>query len=460
MFPARWITYLGLLTLLASGHTVRADDWPQWLGPQRDGVWRETGLVEKFPAGGPKVLWRMKIGGGYAGPAVANGRVYVTDRVLDAGQSDPSNPFSRTNSSGQERLLCLDEKTGKEIWKHSYPSKYTMAYSCGPRATPAIADGKVYSLGAMGDLICLDARSGKLLWSKNFVKDYDASVPVWGFTAHPLVDGDRLICLVGSKPAPAVIAYDRHTGKELWRALDTGNSEIGYCPPMIFTIAGKRQLVVWHPEAVAGLEIETGKKLWSYEWLVRSNLTIPTPRLVGNRLFLTSFYNGSRYLELEDKAGSWNVREIWRSNGRGERPGLTDKLHAIMCTPVIKNDYIYGVCSYGELRCLTLKEGKRIWSDLRASGAGNAPERWANAFLIEQADRFFLFNEKGDLMIARLTPKGYEEIDRAHILAPTGQLAAGASSPRKVVWSHPAFANKVMFARNDEEIVAVSLAAP
>ncbi|MFO0877681.1 MAG: PQQ-binding-like beta-propeller repeat protein [Gemmataceae bacterium] len=456
MHAAYSIRTLGVTALVLLASVARAEDWPQWFGPQRDGVWREQGLVERFPQGGPKVLWRMKNGGGYAGPAVADGRVYVTDRVLDAGQKDPANPFSRTSSTGQERVLCLDAKTGKELWKHAYPSKYTMSYPCGPRATPAVAGGKVYTLGAMGDLLCLDAASGKVIWSRNFVKDFDASVPVWGFTAHPLVDGDRLICLVGNKPA--VVAFDRHTGKELWRSLDTGGSEIGYCPPMIFTIAGKRQLVVWHPEAVAGLEIESGKKLWSYEWLVRANLTISTPRQIGNRLFLTAFYNGSRLLEIGEKNGNWEVQEIWKSNGRGERPGQTDKLHAIMCTPVIQGEHIYGVCSYGELRCLTLKEGKRVWSDLRASGAGKEPERWANAFLVEQGDRFFIFNEKGDLMIARLSPRGYEEIDRAHILDPTGQLAAGFSSPRKVVWSHPAFADRAMFARNDQEIVAVSLA--
>jgi hypothetical protein len=129
-----------------------------------------------------------------------------------------------------------------------------------------------------------------------------------------------------------------------------------------------------------------------------------------------------------------------------------------MSTPFIQNEHIYGVCSYGELRCLSLKDGKRLWSDLKASGAGDEPERWANAFIVAQGERFFLFNEKGDLIIANLTPRGYKEIDRAHILDPTGQLSGGFSSARKIVWSHPAFAQRAIFARNDKEIVAVSLA--
>ncbi len=455
---AHWILFACLL--LPAG--VRADDWPQWFGPQRDGVWREKGIIEKFPKDGPKVLWRVPIGGGYAGPAIADGKVYVTDRVLDEGQKDPDNPFARANSKGKERILCLDAKSGKKIWTHPYDCKYTMSYPAGPRATPVISGGKVYTLGGMGDLICLDAKKGDVIWSRNLMKDYKARVPVWGFSAPPLIDGDQLICLVGSKPT--VVSFDKDTGKEKWRALSLENAEIGYAPPMIFTFGGKRQLVIWHPESVNGLDPATGKVLWTHEWAIKANLTISTPRQVGNKLFLTAFYDGCHMLEIPDTAEG-SVKVLFRSRGKGkgkplgEKPELTDKLHSIMSTPVIAGEHIYGVCSYGELRCLTLGEGKRVWSELTASGAGKEPERWANAFIVPHGDRYFLFNEKGDLIIAKLTPKGYEEIDRANILAPTGQLAGKFSSPRKIVWSHPAFANKAVFARNDKEIVAVSLAA-
>jgi outer membrane protein assembly factor BamB len=424
---------------------ARADDWPQWLGPKRDAVWRETGILDKFPAGGPKVRWRTPIGGGYAGPAVAKGRVYVLDRVLP---KDANNP----RVAGKERVLCLDESSGKILWKHEYACPYRIAYPVGPRATPVVHDGKVYTLGAMGHLFCFDAEEGKILWSKHFPTDYKAPIPMWGFAAHPLIDGDKLICLAGGTDSIAV-AFDRNTGAEKWRSLSfkKSDTQLGYCPPMIYTLGGKRQLIIWHPESVNGLDPESGKVYWSQPFAVKANLTIPTPRRAGDLLFLTSFYNGAMMLQFEgDKP-----RVLWRSHVQNELPDRTDTLNSIMPTPFLKDGYIYGVCSYGELRCLSASDGKRLWMTRKPTGAADDRVRWANAFLIAQGDRFFLPNEKGDLIIAKLTPKGYEEIDRAHILDSTTPL----SRDRKVNWSHPAFANKSMYARNDKEIVCISLAA-
>jgi outer membrane protein assembly factor BamB len=451
--PARLgLSSLVVSTLLTLPMSVRADDWPQWLGPQRDAIWRETGILDKFPEGGPKVRWRTPIGGGFAGPAVVKDRVYVADRILSEGVTNPTNPFDRkTRIPGKERILCLSEKTGKLLWKHEYDCTYQISYAAGPRATPVVQDGKVYALGAMGDLFCLNADDGKVIWSKNFVTDYKAPVPLWGFAAHPLLDGDKLICLVGGKER-IVVAFDKNTGAEKWHALSftKGGIEIGYCPPMIYTLAGKRQLIIWHPASVNGLDPETGKVYWSQPFNVKANLTVPTPRLAGDMLFLTSFYDGALMLKFVE--GKPSV--LWRGEVHSEDPTRTDTLHSIMPTPFIRAGYIYGVCSYGELRCLRAEDGKRIWMSLKATEVADESVRWANAFLIAQGDRFFLPNEKGDLLIARLTPKGYEEIDRAHILEPTWPL-----QDRKVVWSHPAFANKSMYARNDKEIVCVSLAA-
>src|SRR5262245_37155970 len=222
-----------------------ADDWPQWLGPQRDGIWRETGILDKFPAAGPKVRWRTPLGGGYAGPAVVKDRVYVTDRLLPEGVQNPGNPFATDLVPGKERVLCLEESSGKILWKHEYDCPYQVSYPAGPRATPVVHDGKVYTLGAMGHLFCFNADDGKVLWSKQFPKDYNAPVPLWGFAAHPLLDGDKLICLVGGTGSVAV-AFDRNTGEEKWRSLSLqkrGN-QIGYCPPTICTLGGKRQLII------------------------------------------------------------------------------------------------------------------------------------------------------------------------------------------------------------------------
>jgi outer membrane protein assembly factor BamB len=448
---------LACLALPLVAAVAVADDWPQWLGPQRDGVWREQGIGEKFPTGGPKQRWRVEIGGGYAGPAVAGGKVYVTDRVLAKGQKDPDNPFNRSKSQGEERVLCIDDASGKVLWTHAYPVKYEISYPCGPRCTPVVQDGKVWTLGAMGDLYCLDTDKGKVIWSKSFTKDYDAPVPGWGFAAHPLLDGDRLICLVGGKDS-AVVAFDKNTGKELWKSLNLRDVEIGYCPPVIFQVGKTRQLIIWTPDAINSLNPETGALYWSLKFRIQANLSIPTPRLDGDKLLVTSFYNGPMLLQLDREKPA--AKMVWKGNSNSEFADKTDKLHSIMSTPMIKDGYIYGVCSYGQLRCLKLDTGERVWQDMRATGKQEKPtERWANAFIVPQGDRYFLFNEKGDLIIAKLTPKGYEEIDRAHILDPTGQLSANRTDPRRIVWSHPAFANKSVYARNDKEIVSVSLAA-
>jgi hypothetical protein len=193
---------LACLSLAVFGGTSRADDWPAWLGPKRDAVWRETGILDKFPAGGPKIRWRKPIGGGYAGPAVADGRVYVTQ--LAKGAENPKNPFLRDTVAGTERVVCFNEADGNLLWTHEYPCPYQISYAAGPRTTPTVADGKVYTLGAMGDLFCLDAKTGKALWSKDFKKDYGIKPPTWGWSAHPLLDGDKLICVVGGKGSTAV----------------------------------------------------------------------------------------------------------------------------------------------------------------------------------------------------------------------------------------------------------------
>jgi len=433
------------LILISLALSTRADDWPQWLGPKRDGIWRETGLLEKFPANGPLVRWRTGLGAGYAGPAVAGGRVYVTDRQSAPRGAASGNSSPRGAIPGTERVLCLSEADGQILWSHEYDCPYNVDYPAGPRATPVVNEGKVYTLGTEGNLFCFEAETGKVLWSREFKKDFGVETPVWGFAAHPLVDGPRLICLVGGQGSVAV-AFDKSTGKELWRALSA--REPGYCPPMIYEAGGKRQLIIWHPESLNSLDPETGKLYWTQAYASRSGLTIATPRQEGDRLFITSFYNGPMMLRLASDQPAATL--LWRGQSNSERN--TDGLHSIMCTPFFEKGHIYGVCSYGQLRCLKADTGERLWETFAAT-TGGREVRWANAFLIKNGDRFFLPNEKGDLIIARLTPKGYEEVSRIHLLEPTN-TAAG----RDVVWSHPAFANRCAYARNDKEIICVSLA--
>jgi outer membrane protein assembly factor BamB len=437
-------TSLVLLTLLPIA--TQADDWPQWMGPERDGVWSETGIVDTFTKDGPPVRWRVKIGGGYAGPAVVGDRVYVTDKQSAA--TSPANPFQRTRSNATERVLCLSDADGSIVWRHEYDCPYTVSYPAGPRTTPVVRDGRVYTLGSEGHLFCFEAANGRIVWEKNLATAYHRpQSPVWGYASNPLLDGDRLIVLVGGK-GTTVVALHKDTGQEIWRALDSeGEHGPGYGSPIIMEAGGVRQLIVWHPQAVSSLDPETGKVHWEHPWTIQSGLTVATPRVSGNQLFLSAFYNGSLMLNLA--ANEPKMEVAWQRHGQNER--MTDALHCLISTPVIDGDSIYGVCSYGELRCIDRANGDRKWQTFAATSGQSA--RWGTAFIVRQGDRYVLFSEQGDLILARLTPDGYHEQGRAHLVDPTGP-----AQRRDVVWSHPAFARRNVYARNDKEIVSVSLA--
>lgn len=416
--------------LLSTNQTLRADDWPQWGGPQRDLVWRETGIVEQLPAGKqlPR-LWSTPIAEGYSGPAVADGRVFITD-------------YLRQQRS--ERVLCLDAENGQVQWTHKYPTGYTISYPAGPRSTPVVDGDRVYTIGAMGDMFCFKVATGEVIWKTNFVKQFATKIPIWGMVASPLVDEGQLITLVGGGNGALVVSFDKMTGKELWRSLN--DEQVGYCPPVIFKFGNTRQLIVWHPTAVSAINPQTGAVLWEIPFSVRAGLSISTPRKIGNRLFVTAFYNGPMMIEVSDNGRKAEI--VWK--GKSDSEIRTDGLHSIISTPVIRDTHIYGVCSYGQLRCLDASTGQRLWQTLDATGQG----RWWNAFIVPHEDRYFLHNEQGDLIIAKFSPGGYEEISRSRLVEPTRPVKR-----RMTIWSHPAFAMKSVFARNDREIVRVNLAA-
>ena len=441
--------------LVATGSPVRAGDWPQWMGPNRDDVWSETGIIDKFPAGGLKELWRTPIGGGYAGPAVAGGKVYVADKKLKDGAKDPDNPFDVKKTESSERLLCLDAKTGQEIWKYEYDCPYTISYREGPRCTPTVSDGKVYFLGAMGDFACLDAEKGTVIWKKNFPKDYEAKVQIWGFAGHPLVYKNMVIVLVGGKDAVAV-AFDKDTGKEVWTALSA--KDAGYCPPTLIDAGGVKQLVVWHAEAINGLNPETGSVYWKFPIKPNSSMSIMAPRLAGDYLYAGG--NGGAQVVLKLSKDKPDATIAWQQDavGMGKRAGPLG-MAPINMTPFAEGGVIYGVDQPGMFRAFKAETGERLWwtfvpvlgkdeeEDFKGAGTGTA-------FIVKNGDRFFLFADNGALTIAKLTPKGYEEVSRTALKLELTQKAFG----RKVVWCHPAFAEKCIFVRNDKEIVCFSLA--
>jgi outer membrane protein assembly factor BamB len=413
-------------------------------------VWRETGILEKFPAGGPKVLWRDSLGEGYSGPAVAAGRVYVMDRQRSKDESGKPLKPTRNGILGNERILCFDAADGKSLWKVEYDCPYKVSYPSGPRTTPLVRDGRVFTLGTMGDLRCHDALTGKLHWSKNLSKEYKVDSPVWGWAAHPLLDDNFLYCLVGGEGS-AVVAFDKDSGKEVWKALTT--QEVGYSPPMIYEVGGKRQLIVWLSESINSLDPATGKVHWTQPYPAsgspqRPAVNIITVRLMGDMLFLSTYYHGPMMLRLAREKPAATV--LWK--GKSNNPEKPDGVHCLMGTPVYKDGCIYGVCANGELRCLQADTGKQFWQTYQAT-CGEKTD-CATAFLVPQGSRTIIWNDQGDLILAELSPKGYQEIDRTHLLEPNHQARG-----RHVVWSHPAFANRCIFVRNDKEIICVSMAA-
>jgi len=428
--------FLCLFLGLSSTSLACADDWPQWLGPKRDSIWRETGILEKFPDGGPKVLWRAKISGGFTGPAVADGKVYVADYLTDGDVA--KEVYDRTNFTGKERVHCLNAKTGEPIWKYEYDCKYTVSYPMGPRCTPTVSGGKVYFLGTEGNLTCLDAAKGTMVWTKDFKKDYGSKTSIWGHASHPLVDGNKLLCVVGGEGSCAV-AFDKDTGKELWKSLTA--DEPGYCPPTIIEAGGTRQLLIWHATSLNSLDPETGKKHWSVLVQAAYKMSIMTPRKDGNLLYVAG--EGANGVMMKLVADKPEATELWRGK-------KTNGIYPISMTPFVEDGHMYGVDQTGHLRCIKMDTGERLWeSDVPFDGK---PANAGTAFIVKNGDRFFLFTENGALIIAKLSPKGYEEISRAKLIDKT-TTAFG----RQVVWSHPAFADGCVFARNDKEIVCVSL---
>ena len=425
-------SWTALLFAVACSSGVRADDWPQWRGPTRDGVWHETGIVEQFDSQQIKPRWRAPISSGYSGPTVANGRVYVTDRVAEPKQI--------------ERVHCFDAKTGEEIWSHPYDCVYSdIGYTAGPRAAVTIDEGRAYSLGAMGHFFCFDAASGDILWQRDLGREYKVRMPIWGLAASPLIENDLVILQVGGENA-CLVALDKATGKKRWRAME---DDASYAAPIMIEQAGRRVLVCWTGQHVAGLDAASGKVLWAYPFPPsKMVLAISTPVVEGDHLFVTGFYDGSLMLRLNEKKPA--VEKIWRRVGLDEQH--TDSLQSLIGTPYMKDNYVYGVDSYGELRCLEGDTGDRVWEELPAG----RKVRWFNIHMVENQDKVWMFNERGELAITKLSPKGYEEISKAKLIKPTRDQLNERGG---VCWSHPAFAYRHVFARNDEELLAADLSA-
>jgi len=412
---------------------AEAAEWPQWRGANRDGVWTEKGVLEQFSEPQLPIRWRAKVGNGYSGPTVADGRVFVTDRAKAHNEL--------------ERVHCFDADTGRSLWSYSYACKYKkVGYPAGPRAAVTVDAGRAYALGTMGHLHCFDAPSGNVLWKRDLYEEYEIRMPIWGIAAAPLIEENLLIVHIAGKDNACLVAFDKVTGQERWRALGDAAS---YSAPIVVEQAGARVLVCITGERVVGLDPLTGRLHWHHPFEPsRMTITIATPVLCNGFLFVTSFYDGALLLKLAPDELA--VELVWRRIGSNERE--TEALHCCISTPILEGNHIYGVDSYGELRCLDLATGDRIWEDLSATPKA----RWSNIHMVRHDEKVWMFNERGELIISMLSPDGFQEISRTKLIEPT---KAQLSQRGGVCWSHPAFAYKRIYARNDEELVCADLSA-
>ena len=433
----------GVAIVVGSAGIAAAEDWPEFRGAGRRGVWLESGIVETFPEEGLKALWRTPVKRGYAGPAVAEGRVFVTDYEPTQGMR------------GIERALALDEATGEVLWVQEWDADYAgIQWEIGPGATPTVDGNRVYVLGRTGVLSALDTETGEILWRKSYSEDYGVDRMRWGFdwgfASAPLVDDERIICFVGGSPDARVVAFDKMTGEEIWRSLPS-EADLGVAQPIIIEAGGARQLIVWDPEEVASLDPLTGDVYWRQPYVVGGAMTVAVPVQVGSQLFFSTFYDGPMMLTLNQDRPDATI--AWKGSSNSEI--RTEGLHAVLATPIIDGGYIYGICSYGQLRCLDASTGERIWE---TQDATVERRRWVSGFMVKNGNRIFLNNDRGELVIARLHPTGYEEISRTALITPTSP-PGNRRELRNVSWVHPAYANQHIYMRNDEEIVAFSLAA-
>jgi outer membrane protein assembly factor BamB len=405
-----------------------AEDWPQWRGPRADGTWNGPKLPEKWPERGLQRVWRQPIGGGYAGIAVADGRVYTMDREKIPGvkpsKTDPKKPPDPDGPpDGHEQVLCFDAATGKPLWSHKYPTRYgdLGGYSNGPRAMPTVFDGRVYTLGAVGHVFCFDAGTGQILWSKDMVRDHKARVPMWGFAASPVIDEELVIVHTGAEPDGSFIAFDRRTGKEVWRSLP---DPAGYCTPILIESRGGRQLVVWTPENVHGLDPRSGKRLWTIPYEVTYGVAIATPIFREDIVFVTGYWEGAKAIRLGPAATDAEL--IWEDNRA---------LRGIMSQPLYRDGHAYCLDKTLGLVCFELKTGKKLWDDgNRMTPRARNPH--ASLLWLNDGDRTLILNSVGDLILARLNTTGYHEQARTKVI--DGK-----------VWSHPAVAGKYLYVRSD-----------
>ena len=411
MTPLRRV-FFAAFVMLAVSPALHAADWPQFLGPQRDGTTTETNLAAAWPKDGPPVLWQKPVGQGFAGPVVAGGRLVIFHRVAD-----------------QEIVEALDAKSGKALWKAEYPTRYRddHGFEEGPRATPAIAADAVFTFGADGMLSAWKLASGEKVWSVDTRKQFSAGKGFFGPVCSPLVDGNAVILNIGGMPGAGIVAFDKAIGRVLWKASD---DEASYSSPVIATLDGKRRLLVVTREALVAANPADGKFWWRYPWAPPMNASVSAavPLVIGDEIFLSASYGtGATLLRFKETG----PEKIWSKD---------DVLSNHYATSVHHNGFLYGFDGRQEqgctLRCVELKTGKVRWSE---SGL-----RAGTVMIVN--DQLLVMTERGELLRAPASPEKFKPTDRAQILPFT-------------VRAHPALADGLFYARSKDKLVGVDLRA-
>lgn len=398
-----------------------AEDWPRWRGPRGDGSWQAPKLAEKFPSEGPPVLWKQPIGGGYAGIVTASGRVYTMDR--------PKPTEKGKSPDGTERVLCFDAQSGDILWSHEYPANYgDLDYGNGPRGAPTIDGEFVYTLGAVGRACCLDAQTGKVHWERETVPELGAKVPTWGFAASPFITGDLVVLHVGAEPNGSLVALNRRTGEEVWRSIP---DPAGYCTPILVERNSGSQLIIWTPLNVRSVDPKTGELYWTIPYEVTYGVSIATPIVVGDIVFVAGYWEGSKAIKLGPAPQEATL--LWEENRF---------LRGLMAPPLERDGLVYLLDKQHGLTCFELATGEKRWDDgNEMTPRGRNPQ--ATMVWIGDEDRVMILNSEGELILARFSPQGYREESRAKVIGPT--------------WANPGYSGSRLFARSDEEIVAIGL---
>ena len=384
---ARLWLMAGLLGLAVIA-PVLAADWPNWRGPQRNGISSETGWTSNWGAAGPKQLWRAQVGEGYSSMTVAEGRLYTMGA-----------------KAGQDTVYCLDAATGKEIWAYSYACKEFRDYS-GPRATPTVDGNRVYTLSREAQAYCFDAASGKVIWSLDLRQAIRARVPGRGYAGSPLVHGKLVIYNVGR----AGTALDKSSGKLAWQ---TGPTVGGFASPLPYTLGRQKGVAIFTAGYIVGLNPATGKQYWSHPWPTMYGVNAADPIFVGDKIFLSSSYNmGCTLLQVRNNKTS----EVWRNRN----------MHNHINSSILIGETIYGN-DRNTLKAISLKTGEVSWQ-MRGYGKGG---------LIAADGKLIVLTDRGELVIVKATPEKYEELARAKVME--GQC-----------WISPVLANGRIYCRNHE----------